>query len=174
MGLVINQKKTGMHRVSTPSTINFLGYSISFPGASKISIAPSKIGKFKSRIALSLKAFYIDRDFNLLISRMEFLSTSTILTKRGRKKPVHTGFRHLYSLCSVQEIELQMKELDTFFRAILYSNRYSFAKKLRKAIGSSRMSKLEQISFYSGFTKKITFKRSQDEIAEIRKAWLYG
>ena len=173
-GLRLNPKKTEYRCVGDSDWIEFLGYSIYLADSKKVRIASSKIAKAKKRITLAFKTFLLDRNFGMLRSRLQFLSTNTIMTMYSREKPIVVGHRYSYSIAPETEVTSQMVLLDRFYYGLLNSKRFYVSKKLRSLLVPGQKRDLETFSFLQGYKLKITFERKASEIAEIKEAWRHA
>jgi SAM-dependent methyltransferase len=131
------------------------------------------IGKAKKRIALSLKAYVRDQDFDLLFDRLRFLSCSTRIKKINRKIPVYTGYRHVYRLCDEDSIIKQLKSLDAFLHGIINSKRFTLGRSLRSKLNEQQRQQLHTVSFENLYALKLTFTLKPKRISEIKRAWQY-
>lgn len=171
--LRINNKKTLVRDIDSDKSVIFLGYCLGLRKKRFVKIADNKIGKAKKRIILSLKDYLRNSDFDLLCNRMKYLSSSIILEKNSREKKVYIGYRHVYKLCDDNEIIKQLNDLDNFIYGIIYSKRYGLGKKLFRKLGRTRINKLKEFSFKSGYTEKITHQMDRNIVSRIKKVWSY-
>lgn len=172
--LKLNDAKTQNELVGSKHTIDFLGFSFPLDNPTNACIALKKINKTKKRLILALRRFiYKDRDFDLLINRLQFLTGITLLHMAGREKEIAVGIKYHYSLCKADIILGQLKPLDTFYKSIIYSKRFYIANKLRSMLTTSQFDILYKISFTAGFINSITHSRNRKEISSIKDAWRY-
>lgn len=172
-GLKLNETKTQKLELPSTASLEFLGYRISLGLPQKVSIAQSKIGRAKKRIVLSLKEFVLEKNFDLLLDRLRFLSCSTRMNKVGRKIPVCTGYRHVYRLCNVEAITEQLKDLDTFLHGILNSKRFSLGRSLRCLLTAEQQKQLRTLSFEKNYASNLSFTVEPKKISAIKRAWKY-
>jgi hypothetical protein len=172
-GLKLNATKTQSLALPSTAQLEFLGYRIALTQPLKVAIATTKIGKAKKRIVLSLKEFVRNKNFNLLLDRLRFLSCSTRMNKVGRKTPVYTGFRHVYRLCDPQAITAQLREVDAFFHGILNSKRFSLGRSLRAILTDEQAMLLQRVSFEKNYSSHVSFKGKPTTIDKLRRAWQY-
>jgi hypothetical protein len=171
--LILNDKKTFYKKIGSDNHIDFLGYSFNLKNVEKTSISQRKIDKIKTRIALSLRSYVnVDKNFELLLDRLRFLSGNSILKMAGRKKPITVGIRYQYQLCSEKSMIKQLKELDTFYKGILNSGKYIGAK-LKLNTSRDQMQELSKISFLSGYQNKITHTYGRRRVSILKDAWRY-
>ena len=173
-GIVLNKDKTENKVIGEEDWIEYLGYCINLKDPVKVKIAESKINRAKKRIILSIKEYLKNSDFNLLCDRMIFLTSNTIMEMHTREKPLTIGYRYSYELANSYLVEKQMEELDNFLFGIYFSKRYSLSNIFRKKIKKNKFSDLKKYSFKQGYTNKITHKKNQKEIFEIKRAWNYA
>jgi len=172
-GLQFNKRKTSNFDYPSCNSLCFLGYAIALNKPISVSIAPSKIGKAKKRIILSLRHFLKERNFESLYNRLLFLSATVQMKKAGRHAKVCCGYRHVYRFCTPELVIKQMTELDGFFHGVLTSRRFSLAKQITAALTPAEMEKLRTISFKRTFENKITYFLGKERIAHVKKAWQY-
>ena len=171
--LKLNQAKTQKLELPSPGSLEFLGYRILLNHPLSVSIADGKIGKAKKRIVLSLKEFLRDKDFDLLFSRLRFLSCSTRMKKVGRKRPVLIGYRHVYRLCNEDAISKQLKNLDAFLHGIVNSKRFSLGRSLQGLLTAPQKEQLRTLSFEKHYASHLTFTVKPRQISAIKGAWRY-
>jgi len=171
--LELNTAKTKQVCIGDDSYIDYLGYSFNVKNITNSKIALNKLNRLKTRIVLSLKDYTHNKNFNLLIDRLRFLSGNTVLKIAGRKKPITVGIRYQYSKCNQKSILNQLKDIDTFYKKILYSRNYSLSRNLRNKLNYQQFKNLEIISFRSGYLKIITHKYSKERITKIKEVWRY-
>lgn len=174
-GLQLNPEKTEPKKIIGDNEfIEFLGYSISLSNYKNVRIAESKINRAKKRIALSFEKFFSEKNFDKLYNRIQFLSTNTIMKMYSRSKPLTIGYKYAYPLCDENEALRQMIELDKFLHGYLNSKYYYKSILLNGILDKNEKIALSRLSFYQGYIKRITKRRSAKEISEIKKAWIHA
>jgi hypothetical protein len=171
--LKLNQGKTQKLEMPSTEALEFLGYRIALNQPLVVTIADSKIGKAKKRIVLSLKEFLRDKDFELLLARLRFLSCSIRMKKVGRKIHVCTGYRHVYRLCNEDAIIKQLESLDAFLHGIIQSKRFSLGRAIRGLLTAEQNKQLRTLSFEKNYVRSLTFKVQAKRIAAVKRAWRY-
>lgn len=181
-----------------PSEFSYLGYKFSCQNGIKakksrrvvVSVSDNKIATRKTRVILSLRAFKKDRNAALLIKRIRFLTSNYEIRKSGhshgvRKAYVRTGIFYSYQHCGNYEHKIngpelteaqpdELKALDGFLNSILWGKSSEFREVLDKKLRQEEIKQLKKLSFYKGFTEKITLRFKRKEVSEIRKAWRYA
>ncbi|MDX1959616.1 MAG: antiviral reverse transcriptase Drt3a [Leptospiraceae bacterium] len=174
-GLSLNTEKTKHIKSNNPDrSFEYLGYKFIKPNDKyEIGIAEKKINKIKTRICLAIKGFLKDRNYSLLLRRLQFLSGNTEMKIAGRSKRLVHGIRYQYSLASKENLRIYIKELDIFYHKLLKAKRYSVSMKLRNILNSSQYTELKNISFSAGFEKKITRFEDRKSISQIKRIWMH-
>ena len=172
-GLALNPHKTFVRTIGANEWVDFLGYSIELSGNHTVKIAEKKMSSVKKRIVLSLRRYCRDANFDLLKFRLQFLASNTRMRIPGRRTPITVGFRYQYSLCDIPAIESQLKDLDTFYRRILASHRFTLSRRIRGSLTIPQQNDLWAISFLSGYRNRITRALPKETIAQIKCAWQY-
>lgn len=177
LGLRLNGDKTQESTPTAKRAITYLGYKFTQPSGGTplgIGISQNKIKKIKTRIALTFNEFVNNRDFDLLVARIQFITFTTRLKKFGRTKPLYTGLSHTYKHSTVMERQRDLRELDDFYFGILKSRRYHLSKRIASMLNNTQLNTLHKMSFSVADKKKITTTTPPDEIKVIREAWIHA
>lgn len=137
-------------------------------GALNISISENKVNKFKSRIVKSFVEFVKDEDFLLLQNRIKFLTGNYPIRKNAEGKELKAGI--YYNYLQINDLSV-LKELDVFFRKILFSKNNSLGSKINSRLNSEQKNSLKKYSFISGFKNQIYYSFQSNEMSEIVKCW---
>ena len=172
-GLKLNPRKTVHVEDRGIEKFSFLGYLINLDKGITREIAPSKIGKVKKRLILSLREFVVTRDFSLLYLRLLFLSSTIRMEIAGRSTPVYSGFRHVYRHCTPRLITRQMVELDGFLQAQLTSQRFWLSRMTRSILKPTQLQTLRRVSFFRSYKERVTYPLSRDRVSRVKGAWKY-
>jgi hypothetical protein len=172
--LKLNLEKTQNLCIPSSNALEFLGYSITLEKPQRISVSKTKISRAKERLISSLRDFYVNKDFDLLLDRLRFLSCSVRISKAGRKVPVYSGFRHVYRFCTRELALGQMRQLDSFLHGILWSKRYSLGAKIQSLLTDDQKRLLKTVSFEKNYGGKASFVMRPDRMKKIKQAWHYG
>lgn len=180
------------------STFDYLGYSFECENGIRtrksrqvlIKISRDKIKIRKTRVILSLKAFSKDKNAALLLNRIKFLTSNYEIRKTGhthgpRRAKVKTGIYFNYQKCGlylhgkhgpekVSAAPDELKELDGFLSSLLWGGNSQFTAEIQTHFTPSQRAELKRLSFYKGFTDKMTVRFKRVTVSEIRKAWLYA
>lgn len=171
--------------------IEYLGYKFSMlnghgddrPRAVEVSISDGKISRIKTRIICSLKAYQGDRDFQLLLDRIRFLSSNYFAYRAGAhsvktSKFVKSGIHYNYHLCGRYQAGRrlpsrcsELKSLDAFYHALIKGPSSSFRHLFETRATENQLRRLEKISFFRGFEHKITVRFRPDRVHQIKAAW---
>jgi hypothetical protein len=172
--LKINRAKTYFEKIGENKKIEFLGYAYDLKEINKTTIAKKKIDKIKYRLVLSINKFANkDQNFKLLLKRLKFLSGYSKLRISGRAKKLGTGIGYQYNACDEKILLLQLKDLDQFYRKILFSKKYHLTKKLMTKISKSEFENLLKISFIGAYKNNISHSYKPQDAKIIVSAWKY-
>lgn len=166
LGLKINESKSERYVVeqSAPK-LELLGYSLSSkrknksPNIVEVKIAPKKIKKIKTRIALSFLDFKKNRNFKLLLDRMYFLSTLHVIKENANGR-VLAG--NAYNYMYVSNLD-DYKKIDGFYFSLMTNARYR--------LSSSEITDLNKISFYSMAKHKKIMNLTKKRLNTVKEAW---
>ncbi len=155
-----------------------------------VKISPEKIKVRKTRVILSLKAFLKDQNAALLLNRMRFLTSNYEIRKTGhthgpKRARVKTGIYYNYQKCGLYKHGKQgpekvtatlneLKELDGFLASLLWGGNSQFRTSIKASLTPKQLKELKSLSFYKGFTEKMTVRFNRSSVSEIRKAWQYA
>ncbi|MDP5191960.1 antiviral reverse transcriptase Drt3a [Rheinheimera baltica] len=151
-----------------------VGRNIEFKRRSvKVSIAKNKIKKIKKRIICSFAAALSfnranDADIQLLNKRMKFLSKNFLLESSSSAPNIYSGIYHNYNFIDQYE---GLKELDNFYKNLLFGNRSRLSKRIKRSLAYSTRKGLAKHSFERGFQNREFCRLSYLDFKEIKRAW---
>ncbi|WP_350029634.1 antiviral reverse transcriptase Drt3a [Caballeronia sp. ATUFL_M1_KS5A] len=196
--LRFNQSKATETALTCPDKISrktvsfeYLGYKFSMhdgygddkPRKVTVSHCDRKIARIKSRVILSFKRYRKDKDFDLLLDRIRFLSSNFYVYRNGttliKTSPfVRSGIFYNYPLCGEYLSGKrhrgqchELKSLDGFYQSLLSGNGSEFRPLFKGGAHASRLSELKRISFYKGFDRKMTVRYRPERVQQIKEAW---
>lgn len=153
----------------------FLGYSVEVDGASKsdtykyrsviLHISESRLKKIKSRIYKSFEEYLVNRDLELLIDRLSFLSSNRT-NKRGRGKYKSGIF---YSNRQVNDIK-SVKSIDKYIYAFIKNGGLGPIQG-RLVFSNDEKNKILGVNFENRFRTKFHFGFNYHRSQEIVKIW---
>ena len=178
----------------TKKSIEYLGYEFKFedsinqkrPRSVDISIATKKIKKIKTKIILSIKNFAKNHNEQLLLDRIQFISSNYLVKRKGNEKIqrsrfVKSGIFYNYSLCGIYNgkdhappqfcsptLE-ELENLDRFYQTVIGKN--SKFRFITSTISPITIKQLKDISFKKGYEKRMVVKFKEDRIKDIQKVW---
>ncbi|UBU61047.1 RNA-directed DNA polymerase [Acidithiobacillus ferrooxidans] len=179
----INEEKFMSHVVSKagpvatrPLNLDFLGYKFIFPdhnpsnkGDNNISctFSDKKISRIKTRVWMSIHAFTMDRDTDLLVDRIKYLADNQKLETEGGRRSLLSGNSYTHSECSLKDDQVvnALKSLDGFYRLNL-------RKHVRGLVSQQVYEHLCQLSFESGFRHHRRTKYTGKRVLTIIKCWI--
>lgn len=157
-------------------TIEYLGYQFYVePKLSrkdkrlvKISIADKKVKKIKTRLVKSYVDFVMNRDFNLLMKRIKFLTGNYEISEGFDDSILKAGIFYNYTHLNDYKV---LEDLNDFHRKMLYSKSGSFGGKLNSTLESNQRILLKKYCFTAGHKQKTYNSFSYLEMGEIIKCW---
>ncbi len=197
-GLHLNEQKTRIcrahqdikpYKLNTPTpndilTFEFLGYQITVcePFKTKehsqfrdvhLDIAESKVNKIKTRITRSMISYCKNRNFDLLESRLKFLSSNFSVLDADRERKRLAGIYYNYHRVDVEKSKA-LTQLDNYMRtATLSGYGVVFDDFFCKTTVAQRR-RLVKLSFGRGFREKTFMYFSRKNLKLIQECWLYA
>lgn len=205
-GMHFNRSKTKIVDLTAPAvegeaparpykSFNFLGYELKVEDESGrnrsrrliVTIADNKVKRIQTKMILSFKSFMRDRDVNLLVDRLRFISSNYKVKRSGQthnKGSIHikSGIYYNYALCGSYKIGRRsdlsrssqgmecLKKLDGLLRGLLSVNS-DFGTVVKASMSLVQQEQIRRISFSQGFQKKMLFRVTPDRVSQIKRAW---
>jgi hypothetical protein len=153
----------------------------------ELTMSDSKIDRLKTRMILSLKDFERNHDGQLLIDRVRFIASNYKVRRTGNthvkgSRHIKSGIYYNYSLCGsytvTRKLELTravpklsaLKALDGMLRGLVTGNS-TFRPNIMANMTPAKRQELLDISFASGFERKMLFRVTPGRVAVIKRAW---
>ena len=167
-------------------TFDYLGYAfavyepIKEPGKKNghyfrkvhIDIATSKLQRIKTRIVRSMLNFSASGDFDLLYSRVKFLTSNFSITDFRRDRSKLAGIYYSYPEIT-DPLNSGLQQLDNFLvNAVLSKSGRVFSKSGAELTASQRRLLLKH-SFTRGYIEKTMVHFHPKRIRKIQECWLY-
>lgn len=134
----------------------------------QIGIARNKIDKIKTRIVKSFLDFLNNENLTLLEDRIRFLTGNYPIRKGLNKNELRAGI--YYNYIEINNYE-DLKELDVFYRKILFSKNNLIGSKIGLKLSVENKRVLKKYSFVSGFQNKIYHFFTSNNLGDIVKCW---
>jgi len=139
-----------------------------------IDISPEKVSKIKQRLASSF-AHYLagpknQKDYLLLKNRIRALSGNYIIKDPITGIGIKTGIYFNYMYADIAT-ESSLKDLDNFFRRLLFSKKDNLSKKISKEISLPERRWLSGYSFTTGFRNVRYHSFNYKTLKEIKECW---
>lgn len=174
-GVRLNTKKTSQYTKSEKGfQFEFLGYSFTVSERKTryreigLDLSSSRRKKIKSKIFKSFQGYVKDNDFELLLDRLNFISSNrTVHRGNGKYK---TGITYNNRECSLEKVPEGIKEINSFYQALIL-NKGLGAIKNKVKLSSAQASELFKINFDKRYLKKYHFNVSYSRYEEIAKVW---
>lgn len=153
--------------------LEYLGYRFQFPDIAKstnvtIGLAKRKIKKIKSRVVTAFLDFAKNNDFQLLDSRLKFL-TGNFVAKQNTIGKMKAGIYYNYPQLTKDGLS-DLSELTTFLRKLLTSKNGSLKGIL---LTSEQRGQLARYCFKSGYLNRRLSSLNLKQISQIKKCWTY-
>lgn len=170
LDLIENTKKKqtlSSSNLETGQTFDFLGYK--FGGDGTIGIAEAKLNKLKTRIVISFKQYLKNKDGQLLVERMRYLSCVSSIENSALKN-IRIGLPSNYIALNDDN---SLNELDTFYRGLISCKKGTFGRDLQSLLSTDVALKrqLQSVNFKNSFfnRRKVNFTASR--IHQINECW---
>lgn len=157
--------------------ITYLGYEFNYlsDGPQKssrleVGVAPKKIQKIKTRIALALFDFCKTKNYDLLKNRLKFLSSNYRIGEDSGSGKLYAGIHFNHSLIDASRLS-DLKEIDNFVRKAIFSRKGSLGRGLAPLLNMDQRRELCQLSLFHGYKKKIVRPFARSEFREIKAVW---
>lgn len=174
-GLKKKESKTEIFSVykSTTKPIEYLGYKFTSKIIKKkkvvnISIADKKVKKIKTRIVKSFLEFIKEKDFDLLESRIKFLTGNFSIKINSEGNELKAGIYYNYLYLNDYYI---LNDLNIFYHKIIRSNANRFGTKINASLTTASKDLLSKYSFLHGHRNKVYYHFTPDMINQIKSCW---
>lgn len=174
-----------LNKIESPAfhELDYLGYKITISAIPtdinkmrnvEVHISEKKINKIKFRIRRAFCSYARERNFNLLYSRLKFLSGNQYIIGDIDRTKLKSGIYYNYPLITDFK---QLKELDDYYQKLLRCTDapVGLALKMIKNHSvvnvTSRYEKICSISFHFGFHKKIMNSFTASDSKKIKRCW---
>jgi len=134
----------------------------------RVSIAYKKIKKIKTRIIWSYLDFLKNKDFELLMKRIKFLTGNYGISKSNDGSILKAGIFFNYTHLNNFDV---LKELNIFHKKVIYSKKGSLGIKLNLHLSNSQKSILKKHCFIAGHRNKTYNSFTYAEMGQIIKCW---
>lgn len=155
--------------IKNGKTFDFLGYRFGWNKKAVVNIADLKIKKIKTRTVIAFKQFLKNKDEDLLLARMKYLTCVSSIESPALKD-IRIGTPSNY--IAVND-DISLKELDTFYRGLVACGNGKFGIELQTLIHSNPTfeKKLKAISFTNSFNNRRRVSFSVSDINRINACW---
>jgi hypothetical protein len=131
-----------------------------------VSVAEKKVKKIKTRMIKAFLDFSKNKNFNLLESRIQFLTGNYSIRKSEEGSSLRAGIYYNYLQVTSHSVFI---ELNQILRKSIYSMSPNFGAKI--GLSNIQKSKLSKYCFLAGFKNKVHFEFSYIEMQNIIKCW---
>ena len=182
---ISNRKKSGNNpNGKRVGKFNYLGYKFSIIDSqltgkgrpelgqfSKvvIDISDKKIKQFQTKISKALIYYSKFGNFELLESRIKFLTTNRDLVEKSTGNKIPTGIYYNYNLLSKES--KSVRYLDKKLRKFVISYDHLFNRRAGYSLSLNQKRDLLKCSFVNGFNNRIYKKYTPYWLMEITRIW---
>lgn len=197
VGLLLNKRKeqicfvadskvfrtTGAGSCSSPILLSFeyLGYFFSVHDPLEkgrfrdvyLDIADSKVNKIKTRLTRAIISYCKNRDFNLLETRVRFLTTNFSVLDVNKSSYRLAGIYHNYHRVDAS-VSKALPALDEYLRRATLSSYGKVFNEFFIHTSAAQRRKLLKYSFLRGFEEKTYTYFSSQQFGRIQECWKYA
>ncbi len=174
--ILVIPKENSVNRESLE--FNYLGYEFSIiiekkKLTTKVNFSERKVNNIKTKIVKSLLDFKNNNNFNLLKSRICFLTHNYYIHNKYRDTKIRSGIYYNYPFITHPE-ECRLIDLDSFLKELLF-NSNSCIRVLGSIHGLSNHQRktLIRMRFYNGYMDKRFHKFTHRKMIQIKACWSY-
>lgn len=135
-----------------------------------VDLSDSKIKQFESKLSKALVNYRNAGDFELLNSRIIFLTTNRDLIQKSTGNKISTGIYYNYSL--IDQNSNALNRLDESLQKFVMGYDNLFNKSGKRTLSLDQKRRLLKSSFKSGFENRIYKKFTPYWLKEITRIWL--
>lgn len=186
-GLNFNVKKTATHLLEFQKSnkgdfrykFDYLGYEFSIynpvdvKSKRKVSIdiSQKKLKRIKSRCILACVDFIKTKDFTLLKKRIRYLASNYTIYDPDADVVRLAGIFYNYRHVSAEHLD-GLKSLDRFLMSLLLAGRTKVSVQIKCELTRPQRRELFANSFERGFSSRIIYSFTADDIENISRCWM--
>lgn len=157
--------------------MNYLGYEFEFAdipskplkeSAVKVRISTSKIKRLKSRIIYSLLDFTVTKNYALLKSRIQFLTSNYKVFENIEDVNLKAGIYYSYPIVNFLDT---LDDLNVFLKKAVTAKNKNFGTKLKDLLTPAQKNEIMNFSFTIGYRERRLVNFTSEDIAQIKKCW---
>lgn len=169
LSLTLNNEKTILWESASANEFVYLGYAFSKWGDDvKVTIAPEKLKKIKTRITRSFVRYAKDGKYDELLMRIKYLTGNFGLHQLSRMVPIRVGLYYNYKYISNLDC---LDELQRYYEKIVNLKSGKLGGKLRLKMTYAQREKLNHYSFKFGFERRVRYGFTKDQLKMITSCW---
>ncbi|WP_168732561.1 antiviral reverse transcriptase Drt3a [Desulfovibrio desulfuricans] len=160
-------------------SFNYLGYNFTIPCLPnkdtkereiEVRLSKNKLNKYKTRITKSFLKYAKDRNFDLLIDRISFLTDNSKIPSERNIGKIMTGIYYTYPFLSNPDNELC--ELDKYLLNCIHCSHNAFNGQIR--FTREQLKAIKKYTFVNGFKKQISHSVTYVKLAQICECWKHA
>ncbi|EHK9123902.1 RNA-directed DNA polymerase [Vibrio parahaemolyticus] len=171
IGLGVNEKYQVLPSIRMEAEFDYLGVKFKFGNSkTQLLLSSNKVKTIKSRIICSILDYKKNKNEQLLIDRIKFLTSNYKIYTKTESNNLRAGIYYNNQFINKYE---QLNELNTFLRKSITAKRGSLSK-VTRTIPPHVVSECMKQSFFYGYMNKNIVSFSYSKISEIVRCWKYG
>jgi len=162
------------NNIKSETPLQFLGYKFTTSQISrnkkelKVSIADNKVKKIKTKVIQALLENWKERNFELLVKRIKFLTGNYSIRSGKNKNDLKAGIYYNYS--QINDLSV-LDNINMFYRKSLKSKNGPWGQKISASLSIFQVNHLLKYSFKSGFKDRVYSNFNKEEMVEITNCW---
>jgi len=138
-----------------------------------LDIADSKVKKIKTRVTRALISYCKNRDFELLETRLKFLTSNFSVLDADRERKRLAGIFYNYHRVDSNSSRA-LKELDNYLKKLALSGRGTVFDDFFCKTTVAQRRRLLRFSFDRGFREKTFMHFSRETLKLVQECWMYA
>lgn len=138
-----------------------------------LDIADSKVKKIKTRVTRALISYCKNRDFDLLETRLKFLTSNFSVLDADRERKRLAGIFYNYHRVDSNSSRA-LKELDNYLKKLALSGRGTVFDDFFCKTTVAQRRRLLRFSFDRGFREKTFMHFSRETLKLVQECWMYA
>lgn len=169
LSLTLNDEKTIFWDQTKSFPFIYLGYAFNkIEDAVKITIAPEKLRKIKTRITRSFVRYTKDGNYDDLLMRIKYLTGNFRLKQLNRILPITVGLYYNYRYINDYSC---LTELQMYYEKVLNVKSGKFGSRISRYMTVVQRKILQKYNFVFGFQKRVRYGFNKDMLNKIRSCW---
>lgn len=150
--------------------LTYLGYTFVPQRGKRVKVvmAEKKVNTIKTRITKAFVRYAVDGNFDMLKTRIKFLTGNFMLHNHSTLLPVKVGIHYNYNMVTDTEV---LYNLDKYYQQILHCRTGRLGSQLDIKLSTVQRKELAKYSFVFGFERRVSHSFSSTTLASIKSCW---